>query len=45
MIWGAISFKGHVHVELLNGVQNPQKYRDLLATAKPVIEVVLEGGK
>ena len=45
MIWGAISFKGPVHMEILNGVQNAQKYRDLLATTKPVIEDVMEDGE
>jgi hypothetical protein len=38
MVWGAISCKGMVHLEILNEIQNVQKYRDLLIRVKPIIE-------
>lgn len=38
MTWGAISPKRVVHLEILNGIQNAQKYRNLLIQVKPIIE-------
>jgi hypothetical protein len=38
MVWGAISSKEVVHLAILNEIQNPQKYRDLLIRVKPIIE-------
>jgi hypothetical protein len=43
MIWGAIPSKGVVHLENLNGIQNAQKYRDLLIRIKPIIERTMDG--
>jgi hypothetical protein len=42
LVWGAISSKG-VHLEILNGIQNAQKYRDLLIRVKPIIERTMDG--
>jgi hypothetical protein len=39
MVWGAITSKG----EILNGIQNAQKYRDVLIRVKPIIERTMDG--
>ena len=41
MVWGAISSNGVVHLEMLNGIQNARKYRDLLLRVKPIIDRTL----
>jgi hypothetical protein len=43
MVWGAISSKEVVHLAILNEIQNPQKYRDLLIRVKPIIERTMDG--
>jgi hypothetical protein len=43
MVWGAISFKGVVYLEILSGIQNAQIYRDLLIRVKPIIERTMDG--
>jgi hypothetical protein len=42
MVWSAISSKGVVHLEILNGIQNAQNYRDLLIRLKPIIERIMD---
>jgi hypothetical protein len=42
MVWSGISSKGVVHLEILNGIQNAQKYRDLLIRVKPIIERTMD---
>jgi hypothetical protein len=32
-----------VHLEILNGIQNAQNYRDLLIRVKPIIERIMDG--
>jgi hypothetical protein len=43
MVWGVISCKGMVHLEILNEIQNAQKYRDLLIRVKPITERTMDG--
>jgi hypothetical protein len=43
MVWGSISSKGEVHLEILNRIQNAQNYRDLLIRVKPIIERTMDG--
>lgn len=43
MVWGAISSNGVVHLEILNGIQNARKYRDLLLRVKPIINRTMGG--
>jgi hypothetical protein len=43
MVWGAISSKGVVHLEILNGIQNAHKCRDFLIRIKPIIERTMDG--
>jgi hypothetical protein len=37
------NFVKGVHLEILNGIQNAQKYRDLLIRVKPIIERTMDG--
>jgi hypothetical protein len=43
MVWGAISSKGVVHLEILHGIQNGQKYWDILIRVKSIIEKTIDG--
>jgi hypothetical protein len=43
MVWGAISSKGVLHLEIVNGIQNTLNYRDLLIRVKPIIEKTMDG--